>query len=87
MPISGSEFERGQILPGRLVVEFLSAEPEQAFSLDELWWTLGSKVTDSLNEFRVILSDLEEKGFMRSKVINEMLYFSYAARGLGFTEG
>ncbi len=83
MPISRSEFEYGEISPGLLIVEFLCADPEQAYSLGELWRGLGSRVALSLDEFQGVLAGLEKEGNISSKTIDGMLYYVYA-RQLGF---
>ena len=85
MPISRSEFERGEISPGHLIIEFLCANPEQAYSLGELWREFGSSVALSIDEFQGILLDLERDVHIESKLIKGMLYYICGKR-LGFSD-
>lgn len=84
MPISPREFEQGEPDPPRAALEELfRSKPEVSFNFDELRVFLrNNRVSVSKRKMREILAVLEEKGWIVSKPIGDVVY--YIRRPLGF---
>jgi len=79
MPVSSSSFERSERAPSVLLVDFLSTNYRDAFSLDELvkaMASLGRKM--SREDLEILLTSLEYGGKVQSKVIDAETYYRYS---------
>jgi hypothetical protein len=84
MPISRGEFEKGELDPGLLILEFLRSNPDYAYILEELIGELAKRGMDlTAEEAQSILSSLESRGRVEAKTIHGMVYYIYS-KALGF---
>lgn len=85
MPITRREFESGELKPNLLIVGFLKANPDYAYTAQELRTELGTKdLTLTLRETRNILRSLVEKETIEAKTIKRVVYYIYHKPRLGF---
>lgn len=85
MPISRKEFESGELDPSLLIIEFLSSNPDYAYSLEELVeWLASRGVNVKVEELRAILRSLEEQEKVEVKMKVGMVYYIYRKPRLGF---
>ena len=85
MPISGEEFELGEIDPSLFLMQFLRDNFPNAYTQDELVSVLSSQRKQvAYEEVGSILKQLVEAEKIESKNIRDMVYFRYHKKPLGF---
>jgi len=85
MPISGEEYELGEIDPGLFVVQFLHSNFPNAYAKDELLSILGSQRKEiSQKELDSAIKRLVEAEKIESKPIRDTAYYRYHKKPLGF---
>jgi hypothetical protein len=80
MPISNSEFESRKRNPTLLLLDFLSLNNRNAYTLDELEAVVKS-IHEDLNKEDVesLLNALEYGGKLRSRTIDGKIYYRYSS--------
>jgi hypothetical protein len=79
MPISNIDFGRSNRDPSILLVDFLSLNYRNAFTLDELEAVVKSGSKDlSKKDIESILSALEYGGKVKSKAVGGKTYYMYS---------
>jgi hypothetical protein len=79
MPISRSDFEKGGHDTSLLLMEFLSFNPRNAYSVDELVEMMASKGKDlTKKDVERLLSALEYGGRAESKIVDGVAYYRHA---------
>ena len=83
MPINVDRIEGGQSPdPRRLITDFLRSNPRYAYTLEELVEALASrKVNLGVEEAQNALTSLEEWGWVKSKVVDGVKYYSHKVIG------
>jgi DNA-binding transcriptional ArsR family regulator len=82
MPISENEFHKSSRAPSILLMEFLSANYRNAYSLDEIADAMSSKTKDLSKEgLGQLLSALEYGGKVKSRVVDGKAYYKYSEIG------
>lgn len=84
MPISRSEFERGEINPYQAVMSFLRLNKDYAWTLEEIQEKVHSqyKLTIGIEELRNFLDELAMKGIIEKKEICGVIYYCWIRLGL-----
>ena len=84
MPINESEFSKSSRAPSILLLEFLSFNYRNAYSLDEIADVMSSQNNDlSKQDLERLLTALEYGGKVKSRVIDGKAYYRYSEiRGL-----
>jgi hypothetical protein len=84
MPIKENEFGKSDRDPSLLLVEFLSFNHRNAYSLDELVEVLKAKGKDlKAKDIERLLSALEYGGKVKSRTVDDKTYYKYSVvRGL-----
>jgi len=88
MPISSEEFESGELNLSLLITQFFRANPDYAYSVEELMQLLepsGTILTDE--DMQNILRSLEREERIKSKIIQGVVYYAYYKPKLGFRVG
>jgi len=79
MPINESEFNKSSRAPSILLLEFLSANYRNAYSLDEIADAMSSKNKDlSKQDLERLLSALEYGGKVKSRVVDGKAYYKHS---------
>lgn len=85
MPISSSDFEKGDRDPSIVLMDFLRANPRVAFGVDELVGMLASVGRDLPRaEVERMISLFEYGGRVESRVIDGETYYRY--RGFSYSK-
>jgi hypothetical protein len=80
MPISRNEFEKRKRDPTLLLLEFLSLNDRNAYTLDELEAMVKSSNDDvNKKDIESLLSALEYGGKVRSRKIDDKTYYRYSS--------
>lgn len=84
MPINENEFGKSSRDPTSLLLEFLSFNYRNAYSLDELVEVMNAKGNDLAKEgVEHLLSALEYGGKVKSRTVDDKTYYKYSVvRGL-----
>ena len=84
MPISRSEFDKSKRDPGILLLDFLSFNFRNAYTLDDLVEAMKAEGKDLTKEdAENLLSALEYGGKVKSRTIDDKTYYKYSfVRGL-----
>ncbi len=77
MPISRTEFQKGELDPSFFVEEFLRSNADCAYTVEELIVELASKKRMALTaeEVRVILDSLETDKRVSAKMVRDVVYY------------
>jgi hypothetical protein len=79
MPISESEFGKSSRDPSLLLLEFLSFNYRNAYTLDELVGAMSAKNKDlAKKDVENLLTALEYGGKVRSRTIDGKTYYKYS---------
>ncbi len=82
MPISESEFGKSSRSPSILLLEFLSFNHRNAYTLDEIADAISSKNKDlSKQDLDKLLDALEYGGHVKSRVVDGKTYYKYSEIG------
>lgn len=85
MPISGDEYELGEIDPSLFVLQFLRTNFPNAYTQDELLNILSSGEREvTQEELESMLKQLVEAEKIESKTIRSVVYYRYHKERLGF---
>ena len=80
MPISNSEFEKRKRDPTLLLLDFLSLNDRNAYTLDELEAVVKSTHQDlNTKDVESLLSALEYGGKVKSRTIDGKTYYRYSS--------
>jgi hypothetical protein len=80
MPISRNEFEKRKRDPTLLLLEFLSLNHRNAYTLDELEAMVKSSNDDvDKKDVESLLSALEYGGKVKSRTIDDKTYYRYSS--------
>ena len=84
MPIRRSEFDKGEIDPSLVVLEFFRGQRDLAFPLEEVHEALAKAgINIEIEILRGMVVDLESRGRLESKVVAGRLYYRYKTFRLG----
>ena len=85
MPISGEEYELGEIDPSLFTLQFLHSNFPNAYTRDELLSILTSQGKEiSQKELDSILKQLVAAEKVEAKTIRDVVYYRYHKKPLGF---
>ena len=85
MPISREEFEKSEADPALAILKFLRSNPDTAFSLEQLHSiVLSARIDLNIEALEEILRSLESQGKIETKKIDDVVYYIYYRRPIGF---
>lgn len=79
MPVSRTEFEKGELDPGFVIEEFLRDNPDYAYNVDELIVQMASKeIALKQGDMKSILEQLETDGRIKSNIVRDKVYYIFS---------